>query len=98
MVPKSNTQFWVDKVSRNRERDENVWRQLEALDWAVVIVWECEVEKKNFDATVARVERGIKENGEVYHRHKKERALYRQQLNLERKERQLVCDAITINQ
>ena len=85
VVPKSNTQFWVDKVSRNRERDEKVWRQLEALDWAVVIVWECELEKKNFDATAARVEREIKENGEAYQRHKIERTLYRQQLILERK-------------
>ena len=85
VVPKSNTQFWIDKVSRNRERDENVWRQLAALDWAVVIVWECELEKKNFDATIHRVEQMIWENGETYQRHKKERALYRQQLILERK-------------
>lgn len=88
VIPKSNTLFWVDKVSRNRERDEEVWRQLAALDWAVIIVWECELEKKNFDATILRVEQMILENGETYQRHKIERTLYRQQLILERKAHQ----------
>ena len=97
VVPKSNTQFWVDKVSRNRERDEKMWRQLEALDWAVVIVWECELDKKNFDSTIIRVEQAIRENGEAYQRHKKERALYRQQLILERKaHRDFLLDGFTI--
>ena len=36
-VPKTNTEFWTAKVARNQERDQEVWRQLEAKGWAVII-------------------------------------------------------------
>ena len=29
-IPKTNTEFWQSKVARNQERDQEVWRQLEA--------------------------------------------------------------------
>ena len=37
-VPKTNTDFWTAKVARNQERDQKVWRQLEAKGWFVIIV------------------------------------------------------------
>ena len=85
-IPKTNTDFWVKKISRNQERDQEVWRQLEAKGWAVVIVWECELEKKRFDDTIYRVITGIKENGEAYIRHKEGRKLLRLQRLTERRE------------
>lgn len=42
----------MTKISRNQERDQNVWRQLEAKGWYVLIVWGCELEKNKFDSTV----------------------------------------------
>lgn len=84
--PKTNTEFWVKKVSRNKERDENVWRQLEAKGWAVVIVWECELDNKGFESTIQRVEQELIANYEAFIRHKTERAFIRQQQLLERKE------------
>ena len=86
VVPKTNTPFWVEKIARNQERDEEVWRQLEAKGWYVVIVWECELTKKNLDATIDRVEKEIHANGEEYLRRKEERVRNRQQRTLERRE------------
>ena len=86
VIPKTNTDFWVNKITRNQERDEDVWRQLEAMGWYVVIIWECQMDKKSFDSTINRVEQEIIANGETYQRHKAERALNRQQRILERKE------------
>ena len=37
-IPKTNTEFWTAKVSRNQERDQEVWRKLEAKGWSVIIV------------------------------------------------------------
>ena len=85
VIPKTNTDFWVNKIARNQERDDDVWRQLEAKDWYVVIVWECQMDKKSFDSTINRVEQEIIANGKEYQRHKAERALNRQQRILERK-------------
>ena len=65
-VPKTNTDFWKAKVHRNQERDQEVWRRLEAHGWAVVIVWECELEKAKLADTVDRVAAEIVRCGSAY--------------------------------
>lgn len=85
-VPKTNTDFWVAKVSRNQERDQEVWRQLEAKGWEVIIVWECELKKNKFEDTINRVENEILANGDLYRQRKEERAAARIQRLTERKE------------
>ena len=90
-VPKSNTDFWVEKIVRNQQRDQEVWRQLEAKGWSVIIVWECELEKKRFNETIDRVEKEIIENGRLYEQRKQDRMIRREQYlteSRERKERQ----------
>ena len=89
VVPKTNTEYWVKKVSRNQKRDENVWRQLESKGWSVIIVWECELEKKNLDSTISRVKNEIEENGREHQRRKEERRQIRQQHLLERREQKM---------
>ena len=44
-VPKTNTDFWVKKISRNQDRDRKVQTLLEDIGWRVVTVWECQTEK-----------------------------------------------------
>lgn len=78
VIPKSNTDYWIKKVSRNKQRDEEVWRQLEAKGWSVIIVWECEMEKKQFSETMERVEKEIVANGELYLKLQKERRMIRE--------------------
>lgn len=64
-VPKTNTEFWVAKVARNKERDQEVWRKLEALGWSVIIVWECQLKKGVLEETVKWVADEIRHNGEL---------------------------------
>lgn len=42
-TPKSNTQFWLDKLEANTRRDALALKALEVLGWDVLIVWECEI-------------------------------------------------------
>jgi DNA mismatch endonuclease (patch repair protein) len=42
-LPKSNREFWARKFELNRERDARKRANLEAFDWAVVEVWECDI-------------------------------------------------------
>ena len=42
-TPKSNAQFWLDKLEGNIRRDGQAVMALDTLDWQVLIVWECEV-------------------------------------------------------
>jgi DNA mismatch endonuclease (patch repair protein) len=55
-VPKTNEQFWREKVARNIARDELNAQRLDTLAWTVITVWECELSKKNLDATITRLE------------------------------------------
>lgn len=72
-IPKTNTDFWKAKVARNQERDQKVWRQLEAKGWFVIIVWECQLKKAHLAETVEAVAKEIRHNGELYLAAKNER-------------------------
>ena len=50
--PSSNQEYWVPKLKRNVERDSIAYRKLEELGWHVYVVWECELKKKSFYATM----------------------------------------------
>lgn len=99
-LPQTNTEFWLAKVTRNQERDQEVWRQLEAKGWSVVIVWECELVKAKFDGTVERVANEIIEDGDLYLKRRIERREAREQMRQDRKEaearRQALMDEISL--
>ncbi len=41
--PTSNVEYWTRKLERNVRRDRRVARELRALGWTVVTVWECQL-------------------------------------------------------
>ena len=45
-LPKRNREFWARKFIRNRERDRQNVRALEALGFEVLVIWECEVKER----------------------------------------------------
>lgn len=51
-IPKTNREFWVTKILRNRERDARVQRQLAAMGWHCITIWECELRPKLRAATL----------------------------------------------
>lgn len=42
VVPATRAEFWAQKRRSNVERDERMQRELEALGWRVLTIWECE--------------------------------------------------------
>ena len=44
-IPKTNTEWWVEKIRRTKKRDEIAYNDLLALDWRVFVIWECELGK-----------------------------------------------------
>lgn len=46
-TPKSNTQFWLNKLEGNTRRDALAVTMLGALGWQVLIVWECETSEQS---------------------------------------------------
>ena len=45
-VPKTNTEFWKNKLQKNIDRDSKNLKQLCALGFKVFIIWECEISSK----------------------------------------------------
>ena len=52
VVPKTNTEFWLNKINKNIERDELKIKQLEQLGLKSIVVWECELKKANLNSTI----------------------------------------------
>lgn len=65
-LPRTNKDYWERKITRNQARDQEVWRQLEALGWAVIIVWECQLKKSKLQEIIDQVEAEIRRNGEFF--------------------------------
>lgn len=40
-VPATRTEFWLNKIGKNVERDRRDMLRLRELGWRVLIVWEC---------------------------------------------------------
>lgn len=56
-TPKSRVAFWTEKFRGNVKRDRQNRRDLRALGWRVVIVWECEL--SDLASLADRLEREI---------------------------------------
>jgi DNA mismatch endonuclease (patch repair protein) len=41
--PKSRLDFWAAKIEANRVRDAQKERELQAMGWSVLTVWQCEI-------------------------------------------------------
>ena len=44
--PKSRPDYWLPKLARNRDRDEEKTAHLSALGWKVLTVWSCEIKDR----------------------------------------------------
>ena len=45
-IPKTNTEFWINKITRNIERDKEVNQKLKDDGWTVLRFWESDIRKK----------------------------------------------------
>ena len=51
-IPKTNRDFWVAKIRRNKERDKEEQRKLAEMGWHCITVWECELKPKLREQTL----------------------------------------------
>lgn len=55
-IPKTNTEFWTEKITRNKERDRKEQRQLATMGWHCITIWECELKPKVRQQTLTALE------------------------------------------
>lgn len=44
-TPKTNVNYWRNKLARNRARDAANVAALETKDWRVLVIWECDLRR-----------------------------------------------------
>ena len=55
VIPKTNTSFWLEKISKNKARDARAKAALSLAGWKVITIWECELKKSIIDETLVRL-------------------------------------------
>ena len=58
--PKSNTAYWLPKLSENKERDLRQTKKLRKAGWKVIRIWEHECKRDPKDSLFNRIERTVR--------------------------------------
>ena len=54
-LPETNRKFWENKIKGNIKTDKNNYIKLENLGWDYMIIWQCEIKKKNTEQFKSRI-------------------------------------------
>jgi len=52
VVPKSNTEFWINKLRNNTQRDAENFSKLAASGWKIITIFECELKAEKLKQTL----------------------------------------------
>lgn len=62
VVPKTKTEWWLNKINGNKTNDEKAIELLKQAGWRVIIIWECELKPQKQKETLKNLEATIKQN------------------------------------
>jgi DNA mismatch endonuclease (patch repair protein) len=55
VVPKTRTEWWLEKIGRNIQLDKKYKHALENDNWQVIILWECELRPAMLNETLNKL-------------------------------------------
>ncbi len=61
-LPKTRTEWWKEKIAKNRRRDIKKAAELLNLGWNVITIWECQLKSKNREATLQGLVKTLEKN------------------------------------
>lgn len=62
VMPKTNVEFWANKIEYNRRRDSENLEKLAALGWRVFTVWECAIRHGDKESALEHLASNIRNN------------------------------------
>ena len=62
VLPKTNTEFWLNKIESNRARDQKNCDILVNAGWQVIVLWQCQLSKNELENTMQSVAVALNEN------------------------------------
>ena len=61
VIPKTRTHWWIEKISRNKQLDEQNVKKLKAMGWRVLTVFECKLKPAKREKTLNRLATSLSE-------------------------------------
>jgi len=58
-IPKTRTEWWINKISRNKEVDLKGKTKLEMAGWKVIEIWTCQLKTNNLEDTINKIILGL---------------------------------------
>ena len=55
-IPRSKTNYWLDRFEINKQRDFINKKKLKKLGWKIIDIWECTLEPKKINNTFKNLE------------------------------------------
>lgn len=55
VLPKSNTDYWSNKLNNNKKRDVQHYENMEKAGWKVILVWECEISEERLNKLILEI-------------------------------------------
>lgn len=59
VLPKTKTEWWLNKIKTNQKRDQLTNIKLNVLGWKVITIWECELKKKKLEKRLEGVKQEL---------------------------------------
>ena len=67
VVPKTRTEWWINKITRNTVIDQQAEEKLNAAGWRIVKIWECELKKAKLEDTLCYLQNLLGERVKMSH-------------------------------
>ena len=61
VIPKTNTEWWMNKINRNIHLDIKNIKKLQSEKWNVITIFGCELKKKNIDNTMLNLIKNLED-------------------------------------
>src|SRR6266508_3488744 len=55
VVPKTRTEWWLNKINGNVDNDQKVMAALKKEGWDIITIWECELKSEKTVKTLAKL-------------------------------------------
>jgi len=62
VVPKTRTEWWLNKIATNKNNDLKAIVALQANGWRIYTIWECELKSSSAESTLAHLCNELSQN------------------------------------
>jgi DNA mismatch endonuclease (patch repair protein) len=59
VVPKTRTEWWLNKIDVNKKKDKENLASLKTLGWNIIIIWECMLKRDKVRHSLSRLTRNL---------------------------------------